>query len=186
MPAVRHECAFGHMRAANEWRAMRFILQRRRDWRNRWHGERSRIRIEASASGKKRPYDDYRTQATALSMSTISTAVVEITEAVEAILELLRAEHLIAGQIGPGGPAAPAEMAADVRTPLRAAKTATESVVGFGLNLGDARIEFAACALTFDLAAPVILAKAEAEATVVETKRLGAYDLCRAHDERGS
>ncbi|MFA5958465.1 hypothetical protein [Hyphomicrobium sp.] len=111
-------------------------------------------------------------------MSIISTTVVEITEAVEAILELLRAEHLIARQIGTGSIAAPAEMAADFGAPLRTAKTATESVVGFGLDLGDARVEFAACALTLDVAAPVILAKAEAEAAVVETKRLGAYDLC--------
>jgi hypothetical protein len=96
-----------------------------------------------------------------------SAAVVKIAETVEAILKSLRPEELIACQVGAASPSAPAKMVAGISIPLRSAETTAIADIRVSLDLGDASVDFTARALAFDVAAPIVLSEAEAEAAIV-------------------
>jgi hypothetical protein len=112
----------------------------------------------------------------------VSAAIVKVAEAIEAIPKALTPEHLIARQIVSPGPSAPAEMIAGIEIPLRAAEAAAVADVGISLDLRNAGIDFAARALAFDIAAPIVVAEAERETAVIESERLGCGDACRSRN----
>ncbi|MBS0252294.1 MAG: hypothetical protein JSR78_14650 [Proteobacteria bacterium] len=115
-----------------------------------------------------------------------SATIVKVAETIEAILKSLRPEELIARQVGASSPSAPAKMVAGIGVPLRTAETTAIADIGVCLNLRDAGIDFAARAFAFDVAAPIVLAEAEAEAAIVEPKGLGRSGASHSCNDNGS
>jgi hypothetical protein len=75
------------------------------------------------------------------------TIVVKIAEAVEAALQLIRPRALLFRDAAPRHISTPAEVRLRIIDPRRSSQTATEALVGIGLDDGDPRIDFAICSL---------------------------------------
>jgi hypothetical protein len=105
------------------------------------------------------------------------TTIVEVAKPIEAILQLIGPPPLLIRESAAVRPAAPLEVTLEFGTPARSAIPAPEPVIGIGLDLGDARVDLAARAFAFHIAAAVVSAEAEREAAIVQAKglRAGGY-----------
>ncbi len=98
--------------------------------------------------------------------------VVEIAQPIKAALQLLRSVFLFLGNTMPWHIPAPLEMPRRVVRPSWAFEAAAEALVGVGLDDGNARIRVARGALTFDITAGIVVAKAKREAMLIDANRL--------------
>jgi hypothetical protein len=99
-------------------------------------------------------------------------AIVKVAKPVKAVLQLLSSDVLFFGYGLARRPTTPAKMRSDIGIPTRSSEATAKPIVGFGLNLRNASIDFATGALTLYIAPTIIPIEAKFKsASVVDVKR---------------